>query len=214
MKVSDKLDDLNGIWVIAKDKNGKQLEFTTLSGLFNMRVYKNEIYPNSNSRDLFKPVIRSSNSVYYPNILSSIFLPAKDDLNEKIVDIIKSSFEDGNNAESIFKEIKRNHKSIEIELNEIQKLIDNNFSLIEVEIAKSENEYRYDEYKFINANQSANIEDNLIFEKIQPSLFSIKEIKSIYRMDKIKVTNVQTSFTRQEPIHKDRQKRTGDKRDH
>src|SRR5690606_34265074 len=84
-KTSDKLDDLNGIWIIAKRKSGEQLNFTTLSGLFKLRVKIQDLIPNSKETDiLFKPVIRSSNSVYYPNILSSIYIPANDELNEAL----------------------------------------------------------------------------------------------------------------------------------
>src|SRR5699024_3091480 len=79
-KTSDKHDDLKGIWIIAKNKKGEQLNFTTLSGLFNLRVKIQDLFPNTKEKDiLLKPVIRSSNSVYYPNILSSIFIPANDE---------------------------------------------------------------------------------------------------------------------------------------
>ncbi len=37
-KTSDKLDDLKGIWIIAKKKNGEKINFATLSGLFSLRI--------------------------------------------------------------------------------------------------------------------------------------------------------------------------------
>jgi len=201
LQTSDKLSDLNGIWIIAKS-NGENIGFNTLSGLFNLRVPKSEIVPNSTSNDLFKPVIRSSNSVYYPNILSSIYLPAKDALDENLVNIIKLLFENGQNAKTISLTIKITN-GVEIGDNIIQKLIDNSFVISETEISKTELEYRFDEYRFLISKEKENIDKKLIFEKIDSSLFTMKELKSIYRLDKIKVTTVQTSYTRQEPIDKD-----------
>lgn len=199
-KTSDKLDDLKGIWIIAKRKNGEQLNFTTLSGLFNLRIKIQELIPNTKETDiLFKPVIRSSNSVYYPNILSSIFIPANDELNEYSINLIREEHEDGSNAQTISKNLKR-YKNIEIDPTIIQKLINNNFSERELEIAKTENQYRFDEYKFITEKDSERVEDKLIFNKIDNSFFQNDLIKSIFKMDKIKITSVQTSFTRQEPL--------------
>ncbi|HRO08104.1 MAG TPA: DrmB family protein [Saprospiraceae bacterium] len=199
-KTSDKLDDLKGIWIIAKRKNGEKLNFTTLSGLFNLRIKIQDLIPNTRESDiLFKPVIRSSNSVYYPNILSSIYIPANDELNEFSINLIKEEYNDGSNAQTISKNLKR-YKNISIESDIIQKLIDNNFSERELEIVKTENQYRFDEYKFITEKKSERIEDKLIFNKIDDSFFQKDLIKSIYKMDKIKITSVQTSFTRQEPI--------------
>jgi hypothetical protein len=203
-KTSDKLDDLKGIWIIAKKKNGEKINFATLSGLFSLRIKIDDLFPNTNEKDVFfKPVIRSSNSVYYPNILSSIFIPANDELNGFTVNLIKESFEDGDNAVQISKNLKR-FKSIDVDSYTVQKLIDNGFSEREAEIAKSENEYRYDEYKYITEKEGeTRIDNELIFEKINDSLFQSELISSIYKMDKIRITSVQTSYTRQEPISTD-----------
>lgn len=199
-KTSDKMDDLKGIWIIAKRKNGEQINFTTLSGLFNLRVKILDLIPNTKETDiLFKPVIRSSNSVYYPNILSSIFIPSNDELNEFSINLVKEEYNDGSNAQTISKNLKR-YKNIDIDSETIQKLIDNNFSERNLEIAKTENEYRFDEYKFITEKDSERIDDKLIFNKIDSSFFQSDLIKSIFKMDKIKISSVQTSYTRQEPI--------------
>jgi len=182
---------------------GEQLNFSTLSGLFSLRMSIEELIPNTQKTDiLFKPVIRTSNSVYYPNILSSIYLPSADELNENTINQIKDAFEDGDNATQIKKNLKR-YKFIDIEVNTIQNLIDNNFSERDVEISKTENEYRNNEFKFITSREKEKILDLLIFEKIDTSFFQSGLIKSIYKMDKIKITSVQTSFTRQEPISSD-----------
>lgn len=202
-KTSDKLDDLKGIWIIAKNRKGEQLNFTTLSGLFSLRIKIQELFPNTSKRDiLFKPVIRSSNSVYYPNILSSIYIPANDDLNKFTIDLIKDEYEDGGNSLQISKNLKR-YKNIEIDSSIIQNLIGNKFNEKDFILSQSENEYRYDEYKFIIDNENSDRKDELVFEKIDNTYFQSNLIKSIFRMDKIKFTSVQTSYTRQEPISTD-----------
>ncbi|WP_074406154.1 DUF1998 domain-containing protein [Aquimarina megaterium] len=202
-KTSDKLDDLKGIWIIAKNQQGEQLNFTTLSGLFNLRIKIQELFTNSNEIDIpFKPVIRSSNSVYYPNILSSIYVPANDELNEFTINLIKQLSEAGSNATQISQNLKI-LKGIELDVNIIQNLIENDFDVKDFIISQTENEYRYDEYKFILENERSDRKDELVFEKINNEYFQSELIKSIYKMDKIKITSVQTSYTRQEPISAD-----------
>lgn len=199
-KTSDKLDDLKGIGIEITNNKRERLGYGTLSGLFSLRLKIQELLPNTKETDiLFKPVIRSSNSVYYPNILSSIYIPANDELNEYSINLIKEEHTDGSNAQTISRNLKR-YKNIEIDSAIIQKLIDNNFSERELELAKTENQYRCDEYKFITEKDSERVEDKLIFNKIDSSLFQKDFIKSIFKMDKIKITSVQTSYTRQEPI--------------
>lgn len=197
---SDKLDDLSGINIIAKNKEGETLNFTTLSGLFNLRIKNQELIPNAKIKDiLFKPVIRSSNSVYYPNILSSIYIPAKDELNKSKIKMIRELFDKGLSAD-IISSVLLATNSFSIEVNTIQRLIDNDFIERDAEITKSENEYRFDEFKYITSKGNEEIKDLLIFDKIDSDYFQNELIKSIFRMDKIKFTSVQTSYTRQEPI--------------
>lgn len=202
-KTSDKLDDLNGINIIGKNDKGETLNFTTLSGLFNLRIKIQELKPNTEIPDiLFKPVIRSSNSVYYPNILSSIYIPANDELNTYKINLINDLASKGLTAELIAIILETTNK-INIEASVIQRLMDNNFIERDVEISKSENEYRYDEFKYIISNEKEDIKNLLIYEKINSDYFPEEIIKSIFRMDKIKITSVQTSYTRQEPISLD-----------
>jgi hypothetical protein len=202
-RTSDKLDDLKGIWVIVTNQKKEQLAFTTLSGLFNMHIKIEELLPNTTEKGiLFKPVIRTSNCVYYPNILSSIYIPDEDELNSFKINLIKELHSNGLTAQLISIVIQTTNK-ISISAETIQNLIDNDFSERDVLLSKSENEYRYDEYKFITTKDSERIKNSLIFNKINNTFFQNDLIKSIYRMDKIKMTFVQTSYTRQEPITTD-----------
>ena len=198
-KTSDKLDDLKGILIKVKE-NGKKIGYATLSGLFNLQVKLQDIFPDrKNTEAEFKVVIRSSNSVYYPNILHSIFIPSSFILSKKNIELIKASFDKGMNVKQIVEGLE-NFQGIKIGEKVIQKLIDSNFSLEEFEQSKSENEYRYDEYKFITEKDNEDIEGKLIFSKVNRNYYQNTLIKSVYKMSKIKMTSVQTSYTRQEPI--------------
>ena len=198
-RTSDKLDDLKGIGIKEKE-NGKKIGYATLSGLFNLQVKLQDIFPDrKNTEAEFKVVIRSSNSVYYPNILHSIFIPSSFILSKKNIELIKASFDKGMNVKQIVEGLE-NFQGIKIGEKVIQKLIDSNFSLEEFEQSKSENEYRYDEYKFITEKDNEDIEGKLIFSKVNKNYYQNILIKSVYKMSKIKMTSVQTSYTRQEPI--------------
>jgi hypothetical protein len=145
---SDKFNNLTGISIIAKDINtGKEVKRATLAGIFGLRVPEFGVLKYG-GKAMMKVVIRSSNSVYYPNILQSLKLP-----NE------------GNQV-------------------------------------NTEEAYRFAEFQFITAQDDYSKSD-LRIEKVDESHFSIKGIKSLYRLDTLKMTSVQVSYTRQEPIDKD-----------
>lgn len=147
-KVSDKFNNMTGISIIAKDFSGKKIDSKTLSGLFSLRVEESNILGFGNAD--MKVTIRSSNSVYYPNILNSLQLPneeAKDDTEEA---------------------------------------------------------YRLAEFEFITNQTEYKSEDGyLTIEKVSEDFYNVSGLKNIYRLDNLKMTSVQVSYTRQEPIDKD-----------
>lgn len=202
LKTLDKYSDLSGIGIFSKYDNDKKTAFTTLSGLFNIRIPKKELFPGNNEEILFKPVLRTSNSVYYPNILSSIYLPADDELNEHSIAVIRSLFESGLPV-AMIPQILKTTKNISIEESVVQMLVDNNFDLGSTFLSMTENEYRYDEYKFITSHDKIELKDDLIFEKISETFYPTAILKAVYKMDKLRITSVQTSYTRQEPIDRD-----------
>ena len=202
LKTLDKYSDLSGIGISSKYDNDTKKTFTTLSGLFNIRIPKKELFVGNNDELLFKPVLRTSNSVYYPNILSSIYLPADDELNDHSIGIIKSLFENGLPI-AIIPQILKTTNNISIEETVVQMLVNNNFDLGNTVLSMTENEYRFDEYKYITSHDKIELKDDLIFEKISEKFYPTKVLKGIYRMDKLRITSVQTSYTRQEPIDRD-----------
>ncbi|MEL6943611.1 MAG: DUF1998 domain-containing protein, partial [Bacteroidota bacterium] len=147
---SDKFNNLTGISIVAKDiETNKVIKRATLSGLFSLRVPEFCVIDN-NSKTMMKTAIRSSNSVYYPNILQSLQLPKK-----------------YNNQ------------------------------------ANTESEYRLSEFRFITQIKEGYDDGFLTIEKLNQDLLSGIKLKHIYRLDSLKMTSVQVSYTRQEPIDKD-----------
>ena len=209
-EVSDQFNNLKGISIIAKNIETNKIEKrNTLEGIFSLRVQEKDVLLNSNSKALMKVVIRSSNSVYYPNILQSLFLPVSESLDD---------FSNGE-IEFIKKQHKRNKTAIEISENledakeinrtpeQIQQLIKNNFLPKSDFYSKSnfEQDYRLSEYNFIVSKKDKykNEDAHLSIELIEQELYDCKKIANIYRLDSLKMTAVQVSFTRQEPIDKD-----------
>jgi len=180
---STKFSDLTGIQIKCQNCGTKN----NISGLFGLRLkdYNKESYR--------KPVIRTSNSVYYPIIVNSIYLPTKRDIDLEDQQAINEWVDDGEDIAFMYKALRKKY-----EIEKIQSFIDN-------EIHGSyepENEYRLREYNFIIDNEQPN-DNNLLLElqkvdKIEP--YGIDRLTAIKRL---KVTTVQTGYTRQEPLDKD-----------
>lgn len=193
---STKFSDMAGISI----KCNKCGSHQTLSGLFGLRlpVYTNQ---DSDDKQFKKPVIRTSNSVYYPIIIRSIYLPTELIIKQEDAQEIDESLDDGESEDIIVRFFKRRGYSEQVIKNYIQ-----NKKLPEFE---PEIEYRHKEYNFITNPERRNYPDNeketinLIFEKQQ--IDKLKEIgfENLMKLKKIKMTIVQTAYTRQEPMDKD-----------
>ena len=217
-KTDGKFNDLRGISIIAINKETKKVDRRrTLAGLFNLKVSERELknaglLPTYERNSKVKVVIRSSNSVYYPNIISSLYLPPQKTqgyfFSEKEIEFIKERVEKNRSIQSISEALEDDKQlNVKRTVIQIKQLIDNNYIQNEnLSTAILEEQYRYGEYKFITT-QKTQYQDNdyqLMFEPINPSLYgSISGISQIYAMDRLKLTSVQPSYTRQEPIDKD-----------
>ena len=209
-EVSDQYNNLKGISIVARNIETDKVEGrNTLEGIFSLRVQEKDVLLNSNSKAWMKVVIRSSNSVYYPNILQSLFLPVSENLddftNEEIKFIKKQH--NRNKAPIAISENLEDAKEIIRSPKQIQQLIENNFLPDSNLYSESnlEQDYRLSEYNFIVSKKKKyrNEEAQLSIELIEQDLYDCKEIANIYRLDSLKMTAVQVSFTRQEPIDKD-----------
>lgn len=194
---SETFSDLAGIRIKCVNKdcssNGREV---TLAGLFGLRIGQNE--------KQFKPVIRTSNSVYYSISINSIYLPKKiEEISTDDKISIRNSIASGLEREMIYRIYTRYTKET------IDDFIDNkNESHFEPEI-----QYRFKEYKFILENPNYNDEENksnLRYENQNKSSLKDYNINTLIKVKRLKLTTVQTAYTRQEPFDKDLFIREGD----
>lgn len=197
---SDKYTDFSGVRIVCEnpkcESKGKQV---SLSGLFGLRLFcdmvidkdgNNVLDNNGNTlRFCFKPVIRTSNSVYYPLITNSLYLPLIEKLSPKIKAMAKDL-----------------RKKLNMPIDEIAKTLgvanEDILELFSPQEFISEIEYRFREYLFLITEESSN-DDNLIFEVEKNEKLENYGINKILKINRLKLTSVQTAFTRQEPIDKD-----------
>ena len=209
--VSGSIGDFAGISIRAFDKTTKkEIRRRTLQGLLSLRISESHYCPKGQgAKDpdaIWKAVIRSSNSVYYPNITNSLYLPnAKSEVlfsEEEIVEIkLYQMAKLDLNAITVLINQKFSKKST---VEQIEKLITNNFEQKPEEgLAEAlEADYRRSEYLFITSQSERYVhEKNWLV--IEPVALQFTEIKQVYSLDRLKLTSVQTSFTRQEPIDRD-----------
>jgi hypothetical protein len=208
---SDKFSDLRGISIVARENGTNNVvKRRTLAGLFNLKVTEYELkkaglIKNYEKDSIVKVVIRSSNSVYYPNIISSLYLPPvkTQDLlfSNQEIDLIKKRLARGKDFEDISGDLYDDYSVKRTPL-EIQKLISNNYQQESVTSSfLLEEAYRLGEYLFITQKDKRYADnDQLVFEPIDTS---IQGIHKVYAMERLKLTSVQPSYTRQEPIDKD-----------
>jgi len=180
---STKFSDLTGIQIKCKNCGTKN----NISGLFGLRL------KDYNKDSYRKPVIRTSNSVYYPIIVNSIYLPTKRDIDLEDQQAINEWVEEGEDIDFMYKALRKKYEKEKIE------------SYIKNEIHgtyEPENEYRLREYNFIIDNEQPN-DDNLLLEPQKTDNIDLFGIDRLTAIKRLKVTTVQTGFTRQEPLDKD-----------
>lgn len=204
---SNRFSDFVGIKIKCEnpdcDTKGRE---TNLSGLFGLRVFKKYLKDEEGNKIqkegkdvkvFFKPVIRTSNSVYYPIMVSSIFLPTDKGIIIEDQDSIDEWISENEDTDFIFRALKKKYP-IEV----IRKYIENK----QVNHYEPELEYRLTEYNFLTKSVDFKYEDpsrNLIFNKIEISKLSKLGIEQLIGIKKLKITTVQTGFTRQEPMTSD-----------
>jgi hypothetical protein len=210
---SDTYSDFSGVRIQCKNPDcktkGKQV---SLAGLLGLRVpdfdkngeikiiSDNEGNPvldikGHEQKIFFKPVIRTSNSVYYPLITNSLYLPTaiiKKEIKEKI----KTLYHDAElSVEKIQEKI--NTGNIKLSLSDINEIVNP-----EKQDFIKEVDYRLKEYNYLITNKSPDDKD-LVFEQEASELLGNYGIKKLLKINRLKLTSVQTGFSRQEPIDKD-----------
>ena len=161
--------------------------------------------PYGKGNDLMKPVLRSSTSVYYPNIVHSLYLPVSETgskaLTQEMLNDLKSLHAIGVPPEILQQRLSHSHgqdKSLE----EVNALIASNFHLPPPETGSPDGEdYWQAEYNYITGSAAVQTPERMI-EPV-PIDAPIPGVAAFYRLDKLKLTSVQTSFTWQQPLERD-----------
>ncbi|GGE27437.1 DrmB family protein [Psychroflexus planctonicus] len=144
---------------------------------------------------MFKAVIRTSNSVYYPLITNSLYLPTLE-IKKNIKDKIKTLYEDAEfSSEKI--QAKINNEQLQLTISQIEEVMfpDNQNFIKEVD-------YRLREYQYLVTNESPD-DKNLVFEQVNSNELVNFGISKLLKVNRLKLTSVQTGYSRQDPIDKD-----------
>jgi len=194
---STKLSDLAGITIQCKNCKRRK----TLAGFFNLRKRKGNITDSKQNTYpvFFKPLIRTSNSIYYPIVMSSLFIPQPViNLSHDQKSAIRLLSTAGNSPEKISDVIK-------ISLQEVQQVLGEGVYLSETEFRKNEYHYLLNEYKYLlNTSNFTSDEKDLILEEI-PLNDELKNygFEKIIKIKRLKLTSVQTGYTRLSPMDRD-----------
>jgi hypothetical protein len=194
---STKLSDLVGITIQCESCKRKK----TLGGFFNLRKRKGTITDSQQKSYpiFFKPLIRTSNSIYYPIVMNSLFIPQPEiKLSHDQKSAIRLLSTAGNSPEQIATVTK-------ITLNEVKQVLGDGVYLNESEFRKNEYHYLLNEYQYLlNTANFTSAEKNLILEEIplnnELKLFGFEKLLKIKRL---KLTSVQTGYTRLSPMDRD-----------
>jgi hypothetical protein len=205
--------DFTGVRIQCKNPDcktkGKQV---TLGGLMGLRVpdfnANGEIsiikdrdgFPvldakGNEQKIMFKAVIRTSNSIYYPLITNSLYLPTIE-IKKEVKDKIKTLYEDAEfSSEQIQKKI--NNEQLKLTISQIEEVMfpENQDFIKEID-------YRFREYQYLTANVNSD-DKNLVFEKEESKELKKFGINKLLKINRLKLTSVQTGYSRQEPIDKD-----------
>lgn len=194
---STKLSDLAGITVQCESCNRKK----TLAGFFNLRRRKGNISDSQqkNYPVFFKPLIRTSNSIYYPIVMNSLFIPQPEiKLTNDQKATIRLLSTTGNAPEQISAVTK-------ISLKDVQQVLGEGVYLNENEFRRNEYHYLLNEYQYLlDAGNIESNEKDLILENIALN-YTLKNygLERIIKIKRLKLTSVQTGYTRLSPMDRD-----------
>lgn len=194
-KVSRENSELSGIHIRC-ESCGKSED---LGGIFGFKMKCNgnvqwlDVRNHQSCEEKLKVVIKSSNSIYYSNIISSIYIPVNQiQLSEQHRILISNWLDRGKSKTQIIDDMKLDYN--------VPESITNKF-LESGEDYISEQAFREVEYDYF-LSKELETEKDIKFSKID-----VREIipclETIIRIDKLKQISIQTSFTRQLPIDVD-----------
>lgn len=197
-KISRENTELSGIWIACKNCNKK----ANLKGIFNYEQICNgkkywlgqingKFYEEECS-EITNVKLKTSNSVYYSNSLSSLFIPElQNPLSPEVRIDIDNMLESGKFSTEQIVQLISIQKKIEKEL--IQQYLDTG----DIKYIP-DNIYRQTEYDYFLEKEQP--DNKQIKFRVIDSREQINGFVKLIKIDKLKKTTVQTSFTRNEPI--------------
>lgn len=231
-RTSGRLNDLKGITIEARQRQAdgitRRVGSATLAGLFSLRVQEKDIedygveFPRKGVP--MKPVLRASNSVYYPHIVQSLYLPGSQPVVEAqapsgsqppqgltpaILGELKEKHEDDTPLDKILKRLHVKH-GIELSADEFEELVATDFALpaatrplppVPEPSLPGEEDYRHTEYRYLTTVAAQ--ADNYALQLRPLDLGAITGLGAAWQLDRLKMTAVQTSYTRQQPLDRD-----------
>jgi hypothetical protein len=208
-RTAAKFGDLKGIIISAHDAQGKEISSSTLAGIFGLRVPEAAMgIPFGRGNVLMKAVLRSSTSVYYPNIVHSLYLPATQSaaagLTPEMLTDLKELHQDETPIRGMQRFLQKTY-GLDLAADYLADLISCNFHVPPPAASSPDEEtYRQAEYNFITKQPGDSYRDTeLIIEPVPLGTELVAGISALFRLDKLKLTSVQTSYTRQQPIERD-----------
>lgn len=195
-----KMSDFSGVRIQCKNPDcptkGKQ---KSLAGLFGLRLFCEQIKDKDGNvvidkkgeelKFCYKPVIRTSNSVYYPLITNSLYLPHKDTLSK---DDKLTAYNLMHNKGKTIEDIS---DFLDIPLSSLNELFNPSDFI-------KETDYRLKEYLFLTTEESPD-DNNLSYEEEKSDELIKFGISKLLKIKRLKLSSVQTGYSRQEPIDKD-----------
>lgn len=187
---SSKLSDLAGVVIECENCKKKK----TLAGFFNLREKKGTITDSKQNTYTvyFKPLIRTSNSIYYPIVINSLYIPQPEiNLSRDTKVTIRYLESVGNSPEQISAFTK-------IPLTVIQQVLGEGVYITETEFRKNEYQYLVKPVTSIAENKDLILEEVSLNDEIKDYGFD-----KIIKIKRLKLTSVQTGYTRLSPMDRD-----------
>lgn len=173
-------EDLAGINISCKACN----KISTLIGLYSLSYCS-----DAEKKHRYKMVIRSSNSVYYPILVHSLYLPSASKITDSDQAKIDGWLDKGKDINFMFDALEERYEE-----SAIQNYVDTKDN----QGFQKELIYRQKEYEFILKNKNYE-QDDFIFDRQEAGLKTY-DISDLVKISRLKMTTVQTGYTRQQPL--------------
>ena len=200
-EISNENTDLSGIRIKCK-KCGKS---ESLKGIFNFQQkcggqkywlgFQNGSFVKEECDEKTTVKIKSSNSIYYANSLNSLWIPEKQSL-ELDIDLRTEIDAIVNDPDFEPKDLEKFSRRNGVDIQLINSYLDNHTDEYVTELLYRKAEYDY----FITKQQPEDKKIRFRQIEVKNQLFGFDKL---IKIDKLKKTTVQTSFTRNEPIDVD-----------